>query len=485
MSQSNSLAQPVAHAQFEPTYSELACDHQSCRQSFSSLAALNFHKQSCQPSKKRLRGALSVAKELFAIQKKRRIEAAANISTPTSGHCKFCLSESEQLGLLTVFQETLIDNNPELLPFDPNDKTPLAIRQTRWIGTLPPVRYCDIRPQPPPPLGKVNLTDYMFLYLISRKELAVPVPDTSSESSETAVAPQSMMLRYFCTPRNIFGLSRKFYGLELPFHDPEAYTSQELCDVQSDSCSTGSLATHPNPSPNDQPFYPYPNQDAFNLGDWYWNHGVQKSQENFKHLLEIVGNLSFSPSNIQKTNWTEIDTLLAANKGDSYLEDDQWLGEDTGWTHTAISIRVPFHHRMKISGLQWYLAGELYHRSIIAVIRERLSRGLENFHFQPYELLWKHSDHEDEPDIRIHGELYSSAAFLKAHKALLDSPPNPGCIALRVIIALMFWSDETVLTSFGKTKLWPCYMYFGNESKYQRMKPSCNLANHIAYFEVV
>ncbi|KAF8220358.1 hypothetical protein L208DRAFT_1052945, partial [Tricholoma matsutake] len=108
-----------------------------------------------------------------------------------------------------------------------------------------------------------------------------------------------------------------------------------------------------------------------------------------------------------------------------------------------------------------------------------------NFHFQPYELLWKHSDHEDEPDICIHGELYSSAAFLKAHKALLDSPPNPGCIAPRVIIALMFWSDETVLTSFGKTKLWPCYMYFGNESKYQQMKPSCNLANHIAYFEVL
>jgi hypothetical protein len=316
-----------------------------------------------------------------------------------------------------------------------------------------------------------------------KKELAVPVPDTCSGSSdlETAAAPQSMMLRYFRTPRNIFGLSRKCYGSELPSHDPEV--SQELCDAQSDGSM--SQSTRPKPPPNDQPFYPYPNQEAFNLGDWYWNHGVQKSQENFKRLLDIVGNPSFSPDNVRKTNWTEINTLLAANKGDDYLEDDQWLGEDTGWTRTAISIRVPFHSRMKIPGPQRYLAGELYHRSIIAVIRERLSRSLENFHFQPYELLWKSSDREVDPDIRIHGELYTSAAFLTAHKTLLDSPPKPGCIAPRVIIALMFWSDETLLTSFGKTKLWPCYMYFGNESKYQRMKPSCNLANHVAYFEAV
>ena len=197
----------------------------------------------------------------------------------------------------------------------------------------------------------------------------MPVPGASSESSETTVAPQSMIPRYFHTPRNIFGLSREFYGSELPTHDSEAYTLQELCNIQSDSHSTCSPATHPNPPPNGQPFYPYPNQDEFNLGDWYWNHGVQKSQESFKCLLEIVSNLSFSPSNIQKTNWMEIDTLLAAKKGKDYLGDDWWLGKDTGWTCTTISIHVPFSH-MKISGPQQYLAGESYHQSIIVVIQE-------------------------------------------------------------------------------------------------------------------
>ncbi|KIM62395.1 hypothetical protein SCLCIDRAFT_119837, partial [Scleroderma citrinum Foug A] len=55
----------------------------------------------------------------------------------------------------------------------------------------------------------------------------------------------------------------------------------------------------------------------------------------------------------------------------------------------------------------------------------------------------------------------------------------------RRIVALMFWSDVTVLTSFGDTKLWPVYMYFGNESKYERCQPSNHLCMHIAYLQMV
>ncbi|KAG1857827.1 hypothetical protein F4604DRAFT_1931350 [Suillus subluteus] len=47
----------------------------------------------------------------------------------------------------------------------------------------------------------------------------------------------------------------------------------------------------------------------------------------------------------------------------------------------------------------------------------------------------------------------------------------------------MFWSDSTHLTTFGNAKLWPLYMYFGNESKYHCCKPTCNLSNHVAYFQ--
>ena len=46
----------------------------------------------------------------------------------------------------------------------------------------------------------------------------------------------------------------------------------------------------------------------------------------------------------------------------------------------------------------------------------------------------------------------------------------------------MFWSDATQLTAFGDAKLWPLYVYFGNESKYERCTPIANLCLHAAYF---
>jgi hypothetical protein len=55
----------------------------------------------------------------------------------------------------------------------------------------------------------------------------------------------------------------------------------------------------------------------------------------------------------------------------------------------------------------------------------------------------------------------------------------------RHMVALMFASDVTHPTSFGMAYLQPCYMYFGNESKYRRSQPSCRSCSHIAYFQKV
>ena len=105
------------------------------------------------------------------------------------------------------------------------------------------------------------------------------------------------------------------------------------------------------------------------------------------------------------------------------------------------------------------------------------------FHYQPYNLFWQRK--ESPTPINVYGELYTLEAFLEAHRNLQQSPPEPGCDCERVVIALMFWSDTTQLTSFGNVKLWPCYMFFGNKSKYRRCKPSCCLCNHVAYFNHV
>jgi hypothetical protein len=275
------------------------------------------------------------------------------------------------------------------------------------------------------------------------------------------------------TPRNIFGLFRQYRAERLPSHDPEEFVGFQ--DLQDAPVSTD------RPLQNlDNIIYPYPNENSFRLGEWYWNHGIQKSHESFTELLSIVGGSKFRPEDVQHKQWNKIDKKLAGDGGDEWLD-----VEDAGWKTTPIHISVPFPRRAKNPGPKDYLVGNLHHRTLVSIIREKLTRtdDVQQFHFEPFELFWKPA--EDSPDVKVHGELYTSKAFLDAHHKLQNSPGEPGCDLPRVVVALMMWSDATHLTAFGSAKLWPSYLYFGNESKYRRCKPTCHLCEHVAYFQTV
>jgi hypothetical protein len=234
---------------------------------------------------------------------------------------------------------------------------------------------------------------------------------------------------------------------------------------------------------SDMSFHPYPNRSSFELGHWYWNGGVQKSQQSFKELVDIVGRPDYDPDDVRNTPWDKINSQLGAS---TEVEDrDEWEDEDAGWRKTQVTIEVPFSRTTPQPDVRPYIAANLYHRSLVSVIREKLANTQDDelFHYEPYQLRWcpPHLEHE----VNIQGELYTSPAFMDAHRALQESPREIGCDLPRVVVALMFWSDATHLTNFGNSKLWPVYMYFGNESKYRRCKPSCHLANHVAYFQKV
>ena len=49
----------------------------------------------------------------------------------------------------------------------------------------------------------------------------------------------------------------------------------------------------------------------------------------------------------------------------------------------------------------------------------------------------------------------------------------------------MVLSDSTHLGQFGTAALWPIYTFFGNQSKYERTKPSQFAAHHTAYIPSV
>jgi hypothetical protein len=268
----------------------------------------------------------------------------------------------------------------------------------------------------------------------------------------------------------------------LPSHDPE-----EFVDLQ--ALSEGAAAADSTSSQPDNAFYPYPNENSYLLGDWYWNNGHQKSRESFRRLLNVVGNPNFRPEDVRSTQWTKVDAALARNDFDEVPKDDnqpEWMDEDAGWKKTPVTISAPFHSRSaKTPGPKDYFIGDFYHRSLVSVIREKLSQpqDVQQFHYEPFELLWQPSN--GSTNVRVHGELYTSPAFLDAHRELQDAPGEPGCHLPKVVVAMMFSSDITHLTSFGDAKLWPCYLFFGNESKYRRCKPTCHLCNHVAYFQTV
>lgn len=289
------------------------------------------------------------------------------------------------------------------------------------------------------------------------------------------------------TPRNLFGLSRLYQSESLPAHDPEDLVElQDLAEDTTDS-DVGPLTSHQTDS-GEQRFQPYPNESSFLLGEWFWSGGAQKSHQSFTSLVNIVGSSSFRPEDIHTTKWSTINKKLAHSAFEGGIntaldESEEWMEEDAGWRKTPITISVPFHSKTRRPGPKNFEVGHLYHRSLVSVIREKLAnkQDMRHFHYEPYTLLWRPTETSD--DVRVYGELYTSPAFLEAHQNLQNSPGEPGCGLPRVVAAMMFWSDVTHLTSFGTAKLWPCYLFFGNESKYRRCKPSCHLCNHVAYFQ--
>jgi hypothetical protein len=318
----------------------------------------------------------------------------------------------------------------------------------------------------------------------------------SSEFPPIAQVPSisSRLRRVIQTPRNVFGLFRRYFLEKLPSHDPEENLDLlALFDIQHPATTAplvSPLTPPPSPTPSENsPFYPYPNYNSFLLGNWYWSGSAQKSQESFRELLGIVGDANFRPDDVKNTKWAAINAKLAKNPFDNKNGDDPgddaWMDEDAGWKKSKITISVPFHKRNKNPGPKDYIVGELYHRSLVSVIREKLANPIDSshFHYDPFKVYWNRD--QSRPDVRVYGELYTSPAFLEAHNALQNSPGEPGCHLPRVVVSLMFWSDMTHLTSFGSAKLWPCYLSFGNESKYRRCKPNLNLMNHVAYFETV
>jgi hypothetical protein len=97
------------------------------------------------------------------------------------------------------------------------------------------------------------------------------------------------------------------------------------------------------PAEADELYYPFPNRSAFLLAEWHWNGGEQKSRRSFRNLTDIISNPEFLMTDIRNVNWNQIDQELGTEN-----DDMEWLDEDAGWTHTPVTLSVPYQTRRGI-----------------------------------------------------------------------------------------------------------------------------------------
>ena len=349
---------------------------------------------------------------------------------------------------------------------------PLAERRGRRENRQLPKRYRDILPEPPAALPPAPQP------VMSECALTTSPATMSSPSSEQPQNIRSCDTKLLKTTQNTFSLFRQYHATRFPDHDPNENITRDDLMVASPDAFSGNSADS---------YHPYPNQSSFLLGEWYWNGGLKKTQSGFQDLIKIVGHPRFRPEDVSGTKWQRIDAQLSGDRSCNPSNDEGWEDEeDNGdWVKTPIKIRVPFHKRSLHPGQKEFNVGTLHHRKLVSVIKEKIMRPSSHphLHFEPYELFWQPTE-ASEP-VKVHGELYTSEAFIEAHRGLQESPREPGCDLQRVVAGLMFASDGTQLTAFSTAKLWPIYLAMGNESKDRRTKPSCQAFEHIAYLETV
>ncbi|KZT31281.1 hypothetical protein SISSUDRAFT_995334 [Sistotremastrum suecicum HHB10207 ss-3] len=154
-----------------------------------------------------------------------------------------------------------------------------------------------------------------------------------------------------------------------------------------------------------------------------------------------------------------------------------------GWKKAPVNIRVPLGFKAHADNpleANYEVKG-LRHRSIVDAVKRILTTdpNAAAFHLYPHKQF--HTHPLTGKTERVYGEMYTADAFIEAHEQLQASPKEPGCDLERVVVALQFWSDATVLANFGTAKLWPIYMGIGNQSKYQRNSPLEEATHDVGY----
>ncbi|KAJ7743219.1 hypothetical protein B0H16DRAFT_1220310, partial [Mycena metata] len=289
---------------------------------------------------------------------------------------------------------------------------------------------------------------------------------------------------------NSFGLFREYPSI--PTYNPDEMLSpEELADIPGGTrANTATLPSQltpfeppnqsslpvPEPSSPSVSTGPFKNWSIMALMNWQWTGSQTRSIEQMDKLVGVLKDPRFAKHFDIKWETDKFDEYLATGGGSEVRD---------GWKSASVDISVPDGLRYNsVEAAPVFSVPGLFYRPLIKVIKSGIQNvGDRCFHYTPFKQFWSPSP--DGPPQRLYDEIYASDAMVEAHTAVQKLPPEPNCMLKRVVLALMFWSDSTHLASFGDASLWPLYLFFGNQSKWLRVKPQSNTCHHIAYFPKV
>ncbi|KAG1784624.1 uncharacterized protein HD556DRAFT_1280298 [Suillus plorans] len=271
---------------------------------------------------------------------------------------------------------------------------------------------------------------------------------------------------------NAFGLTRLYRGRPTRIPDLDS----DLNDLTATNLQTLPAITDKSIS---DIISPYPNENAFNFGRWYWNTTRQSKSTRQELLDNVILHPGFDPEDLRGVNFDKIDKQLAQDLSSPL--------EGNGWRNDPITVNIPTSQKAGTVGTRKFCIGDFHHRSLVHILRTAIESNTphaQQYHWHPYEQFHQSPD-PNTPPVRVFDEVYTGDAFLKADRDLQNSPGEPDCDLPRVIAGIMVWSDATHVAQFGQARLWPIYIYLANLSKYSRCKPTSTASHQAAYLPKV
>ncbi|KAK7442067.1 hypothetical protein VKT23_016343 [Stygiomarasmius scandens] len=231
---------------------------------------------------------------------------------------------------------------------------------------------------------------------------------------------------------------------------------------------------------------PFLNITVFRLMRWFYNGSQSKSIADLDALVQDV----LLPDDFSQVHLEGFSTQKVMKDMDEYGGPSYVLRAEDGWIETSVKIPVPCTgvRQTEADAPQYELKGIFYRKPLKVLKATFQSPESKKFHYTPFKM-YQSSSTANSEITRLHSELYNSDSFIEEHERIQkqdwerrqhDTEYAKSDIP-NAIAGLMAWSDATKVGQWGDESMWPIYLYFGNQSKYERTKPSSFAAHHLAY----